>query len=414
MLAIEMVLEETRMRTTTFLARAGVGVLAAALVAAFAAGCASGQQQAGGGGAAPAAPVKVAVVYSKTGLLSAYGAQYLVGFQAGLDYATKGSGKAGSHQLDITYADDAGDPAKAVAATKQYVGQGFKIVAGTDDSGIATQLAPLAAQNKILYIDGPAASDGITGVNRYTFRSGRQTYQDVATAGTFVGDPAGKKVLVFAQDTVFGQGNAAAVEQVLGAKGAKVSKVLVPASTTDFTPFAQQVAQAAPDLVFVAWAGATTASMWQALDQQKVLSSTTVTTGLANAASFSAYGSAATKINFLSYYFPSATDNPVNTAMTQSITKAGGTPDLFSPDGFVAAQMIVHAVEKADGDNVEPMVDGLAGWTFDGPKGSTTIRAGDHAVLQPMFQAKLMQDGAGYTPKLLRTIPADATAPPQK
>jgi len=35
--------EETRMRTTTFLARAGVGVLAAALVAAFAAGCASGQ-----------------------------------------------------------------------------------------------------------------------------------------------------------------------------------------------------------------------------------------------------------------------------------------------------------------------------------------------------------------------------------
>lgn len=76
--------------------------------------------------------------------------------------------------------------------------------------------------------------------------------------------------------------------------------------------------------------------------------------------------------------------------------------------------MIVHAVEKADGDNVEPMVDGLAGWTFDGPKGSTTIRAGDHAVLQPMFQAKLMQDGAGYTPKLLRTIPADATAPPQK
>ena len=59
------------MRTTTFSARAGVGVLAAALVAAFAAGCASGQQQAGGGGAAPAAPVKVAVVYSKTGLLSA-------------------------------------------------------------------------------------------------------------------------------------------------------------------------------------------------------------------------------------------------------------------------------------------------------------------------------------------------------
>ncbi len=201
------------MRIAKILGRTSAGVLATALVTTLATGCASGQQQAGGGDTSAGAPVKVAVVYSKTGPLAAYGEEYLTGFKAGLDYATKGTGKAGSHELQVTYADDAGDPAKAVAATKQYVGQGFKIVAGTDDSGIATQLAPLAAQNKILYIDGPAASDAITGVNRYTFRSGRQTYQDVATAGTFVGDPKGKKILVFAQDSVFGQGNATAVER---------------------------------------------------------------------------------------------------------------------------------------------------------------------------------------------------------
>jgi branched-chain amino acid transport system substrate-binding protein len=381
-------------------------------VLALVSGCATAQQQAGGQTTA-GAPVKVAIVYSKTGLLSAYGEEYLAGFKAGLDYATNGTGSVGGHQLEITYADDAGDPSKAVAATKQYVGEGFKIVAGTADSGIATQLAPLAEQNKILYVDGPAAGDAITGVNRHTFRSGRQTYQDVATAGTFVGDPAGKKVLVFAQDSVFGQGNAAAVEKVLGARGSTVGKLLVPASTTDLTPFAQQAKQAGADLVFVAWAGATTAAMWQALDQQAVLSSTTVVTGLANSASFSAYGPAATKIKFLSYYFPAATTNPVNTALTDGITKSGGKPDLFSPDGFVAAQMIVHAVKTADGDNVDAMISALEGWTFDAPKGSTTIRAKDHAMLQPMFQATLQQDGSGYTPKLVGTIPADATAPAQ-
>jgi hypothetical protein len=32
---------------------------------------------------------------------------------------------------------------------------------------------------------GPAAADAITGINEYTFRSGRQSAQDVATAGTF-------------------------------------------------------------------------------------------------------------------------------------------------------------------------------------------------------------------------------------
>jgi branched-chain amino acid transport system substrate-binding protein len=386
--------------------------MAAALVLTLVSGCATAQQQAGSDTAA-GAPIKVAIVYSKTGLLSAYGEEYVAGFKAGLDYATKGTGSAAGHQLQVTYADDAGDPAKAVAATKQYVGDGYKIVAGTDDSGIATQLAPLAEQNKILYIDGPAAGDGITGINRYTFRSGRQTYQDVATAGTFVGDPSGKKVLVFAQDSVFGQGNATAVEKVLGAKGAKVSKLLVPTSATDLTPFAQQAKQAGADLVFVAWAGATTGAMWQALDQQGVLSSTTVATGLANSASFSAYGPAAPKIKFLSYYFPAAANNPVNTAMTSAISKAGATPDLFSPDGFVAAQMIVHAVQTANGDNVDAMIGALEGWTFDAPKGSTTIRAQDHAMLQPMFQATLEQNGSSYTPKLVATVPADTTAPPK-
>ena len=68
----------------------------------------------------------------------------------------------------MQYADDGGDPAKAVTAAKQYIGQGVKIVAGTTDSGVASQLAPLAEQNKILYIDGPAATDKITGANRHT------------------------------------------------------------------------------------------------------------------------------------------------------------------------------------------------------------------------------------------------------
>ena len=384
-----------------------VGAAALAGVTALS-GCASDDQKAAG---SDSAAVKVAVVYSKTGLLAAYGQEYLQGFQAGLDYATKGTNKAGGRDIQVTYADDAGDPAKAVTAAKQYIGQGYKILAGTTDSGVANQLAPLAEQNKVLYIDGPAATDAITGANRYTFRSGRQSYQDVATAGSFLGDPAGKKVLVFAQDTTFGQGNAAAVKAVLGGKGAQVSQLLVPAAATDFTPFARQAAQARPDLVFVAWAGNTTAAMWQALDQQKVLSSTTVVTGLANTASYGAYGSASGKINFLSHYFPEATDNPVNTAMKQAITKAGGTPDLFSPDGFVAAQMIVHAVEKAGGDDVEKMVSGLEGWTFDAPKGSQTVRAGDHAMLQPMFQAKLTGSGTSWAPKLVTTVPATTTAP---
>lgn len=400
--------------------RAGPAMVLVAGLALLAAGCApssttgaTGATTASPGASTPKAPVKVGVIYSKTGLLAAYGQEYYDGLQVGLDYVTKGTGSVAGHKLEVTYVDDGGDPAKAVAAAKDLIGKGYKILAGTTDSGIALQLAPLAAQNKVLYLSGPAAVDKITGINRYTFRTGRQTYQDVATAGTFVGDPKGKKVLVLAQDSAFGQGNAAAVQAVLGAKGATVSKLLVPLNSTDFTPFAQQVKQAAPDLLFVAWAGATTGPMWQSLDQQGVFAATKVVTGLGNVASYPAYGPAASKISFLSYYFGGAASNPVNDALVAGLTKQGKQADLFSPDGFVAAQLIARAVEKAGGDaSVDAMISALEGWTFQAPKGQETVRAADHAMIQPMFQAKLVAQGGSLTPQLVTTVPGDQVAPP--
>lgn len=388
----------------------------AAVVALGLAGCAPTVSAGDSGGStSSSAPVDVGMIYSATGPLAAYGAEYKAGFEAGIDYATKGTGKVDGRKLDISWNDDTGSADTAVSLAKNLIGKGDKIIAGTTDSGIATTLAQQAEQNKILYISGPAAADALTGVNKYTFRSGRQSYQDVATAGTFVGDPAGKKIVVFAQDDAFGQGNLAAVKAVLGAKGATVSSVLVPDSATEFTPFAQNLVNAKPDLVFVAWAGATTSAMWQALQQQGVFSVAPVVTGLANTASYNAYGAVSDKISFLSYYFPGAADTPIEKKMIASITKAGGTPDLFSPDGFVAAQMIVHAVQKAGGDDVDKMISALEGWSFPSVKGTITVRASDHAMIQPMYQAKLVKGSDGkWTPQLIKTVSASTVAPPEK
>src|SRR5690606_28829471 len=221
---------------------------------------------AGGGGQAT---VKVGVTYSGTGPLAAYGEQYKAGLEAGIDYATDGTGEVDGTTIEITYRDDTGNADTAVAAARDLIGQDYKILAGTIVSGIAVAMAEQAEQNEILYISGPAAVDAHTGVNRYTFRTGRQSLQDVATAGAFL-EGEGQKVVVFAQDNAFGQGNLAAVEAVLGGEGAEVSSVLVPEDATEFTPFARQLVDADPDLIFVAWAGATAGNMWTALEQQDV------------------------------------------------------------------------------------------------------------------------------------------------
>jgi branched-chain amino acid transport system substrate-binding protein len=268
-------------------------------------------------------------------------------------------------------------------------------------------VAPLAAQNKVLFISGPAATDAITGINKYTFRSGRQSYQDVLAAKSYLPAPNGKKVLVFTQEGAFGKSNTDAVKAVIGGAGATVEAIAVPANATDFTGFAVQAKNAKADMVFVAWAGTTATAMWQALDQQGVLGSTLVVTGIDQRASWPAFGAAGSKISLLAHYFDGASDNAATSALR---TAVGGKVDLFHPDGFTAAQLVVKAAEG--GDDVDKMVTALEGYAFDGVKGKLTVRKEDHALIQPMFQGKFTGAGADLKPELVKAIdPADATPP---
>lgn len=378
--------------------RLGVSALAAAAFVAFA-------------GVASSAPsshtIKVGVIYSKTGLLSAYGEQYVDGLQAGLKYIKK-NGKVGGHKMEVTYIDDAGDPAKASAAFKDLVGQGYKIIIGSVSSGVALTLAPLAAQNQVLYISGPAANDGITGNNRYTFRSGRQTTQDVLTIRGIIGPKEiGKKILVFAQDSAFGQGNLAAVRNVLGGFGHTVSSIMVPLSATDFTPFAQQAKKAEADLYFVAWAGTTAPAVWRAFEQAGIAPKD-VATGLAERATWQYY---VPGIRFLSHYTTLAPKTAVNAWLRKELKKQGKLSDLFTPDGFVAAQMLGRAITKGGGSDVDKMIDALEGWQFKAPKGTQRIRESDHAMAQPMFEVKLVSVGGTYQAQVVKSYAPGTVMP---
>ncbi|QIX28573.1 ABC transporter substrate-binding protein [Nocardioides sp. JQ2195] len=385
--------------------------LVSAVVAA-ALGLSSCAPAADGAGGDDDGTIEVGIITSESGPLASYGKAYLAGFEAGLDYATDGTNEVDGTKIELRVGDDAADADKAVQLAKEYIGDGVNILAGTTSSAVALSMAEQAELNKVLYISGPAATDALTGINDYTFRSGRETYQDVATAGDLLGDVKGKKVVIFAQDNAFGQGNEAAVKGILGGQGADVASVMVGEDVKEFTSFAQQVNEHRPDLVFVAWAGETTGSMWQSLQQQGVFDKAPVVTGLGDIASFGAYGPVAKDIQFLAHYFATAPDNEVNDAMVKAVEDAGEQADLFTPDGFVAAQMVVRAIEEGDGD-VDAMIDALEGWSFEGPKGTTTVRAGDHALIQDMFQAKLAKQGSSYVPELVKVLPADQVAPPE-
>jgi branched-chain amino acid transport system substrate-binding protein len=390
--------------------RSGAALALVALAGACLAGTAAARVDAHG--ATRATTVDVAFIYPKTGGLAAFGQEEYDGFRAGLAYT---KGKCGNYTINPTYIDDATDPATAINAFKSAVGQGTKIVAGTGSSGIALQLAPLAAQNNVLYIAGPAAADAITGLNRNTFRAGRQTLQDVLDAANiFPPKSTGKKVEVFAEDTAFGAGNVAAVQAIFGSKGHTVAKILSPFGAADLTPYAQQLKNSGADAAFVAWANTTnSAAMWQALQQQGVSKQMDLITGLANRESYDALGPLVQGVTLVSHYVYQAPKNVVNTYMTKWLAKNKlGVPNLFTPDGFVTAQMICQALKKG-GTDTSKQISALEGWQFLAPKGKQRIRPQDHAMLQPMFQVQLVNgSGSHFVVKVKKTVSAGNVQPP--
>ena len=151
--------------------------------------------------------------------------------------------------------------------------------------------------------------------------------------------------------------------------------------------------------------------MFKTLDQQGVYNGTQVVTGLAERATWAAFGDQATKINFLSHYVYTAPNNKVNTWLKTQMRKRSQVPDLFTPDGFVQAQMLVHALQKGDYD-VDKMISSLEGWKFLAPKGFQAIRPQDHAMLQPMFRVKLVSTNGHLVANVLGTASTYDTAPP--
>lgn len=398
--------------TRGWLRRAALAGAVGLVVGAVAAAAAASTDVRGG---ASASSVRVGLIYSRTGALSGFGNEYVTGFEYGLIYAKKTMQNCGGHKIDVTYVDDQTTAATATNAAKDLIGQGVKIIAGSTSSGVAAQLAPIADQNNVLFISGAAAADALTGLNRHTFRAGRQSYQDVMTAANFLPPKSvGKKIVVFAEDTAFGASNVAAVTQVFGGKGHSVSKILAPFGAPDLTPYAQQLKNAHADLVFVAWAGSNNVAMWQALQQQGIMQSTDVVTGLADRVSYPSFGPLVPGVKLLSHYVYQAPKNKVNKWLVAQMARhSGAVPDLFTPDGFVTAMMICRAVQKSGGSDVNRMISALEGWQFLAPKGIERIRKSDHAMIQPMFEVQLVKNSKGnYEPKVLKTISPGNVQPP--
>ena len=147
------------------------------------------------GPAAAQQPLKIALIYSKTGPLEAYARQTEAGFMLGLEYATKGTMEIGGRKIEVITKDDQFKPDMAKTALEQAYGDDkVDIAVGTTGSSGALAMLPVAEEYKKVLLVEPAVADQITGANwnRYIFRTARNS-SNSATVASVNGTTCGRR-----------------------------------------------------------------------------------------------------------------------------------------------------------------------------------------------------------------------------
>ena len=363
-------------------------------------------------------PLKIALIYSKTGPLEAYARQTEMGFMLGLEYATQGKMEIGGRKIEVILKDDQLKPDMGKAALEQAYGDDkVDIAVGTTGSPIALAMLPIAEEYKKILIVEPAVADQITGDkwNRYIFRTARNSTQDaLASAATLKDENI--SIATLAQDYAFGKDGVAAVKDALAAVGSKakiVHEEYAPQATTDFTASAQRIFDALKDkpgrkVVVVVWAGAHPLPKLMDLKPERynieIAPGGNILPVMAGWKQFPGLEGAI-------YYYWGFPKNPVNDWLVTEYKKKnnGAPPDFFVAGGMSAAIAIVEAVKKAKSTDSEKLIAAMEGMSFETPKGTVTFRKEDHQALQEMYHWRMKKNPPDNVDllELVRVIPAD-------
>lgn len=364
--------------------------------------------------------VKVGVISSITGTYATQAKDFRNGFEAGLDYLTKGTNTVNGRKIEVTYADDTGKPAVGIAKAKSMIASGTTFLTGITDSSIAIPVAQQAIQNNAIYLPGGSASYQLTGMSPLVFGNATKNGSKIFQRLLGDGDLSSKKLAYVGQDYAYGQDTYTSLKLQLDPLGVTSTKYLLPTSTTNFTAVAAQIKAANPDYIYSSWVGAGTDQLFAALRAQGVFETSRFVGYLITRDTYASIGEAlgpegVKNALFSLYYYPGFSGNAEEKFLMSWSAKHGHQVEYDDPTGWNVAAMLVRALQ-AGGTDVKKMAASLDDYTWTSPQGEVTMRAADHGELTPQFAVRLTEGAGGawtpvlvkaYTPKEMETPVTD-------
>jgi len=345
-----------------------------------------------------AAPIKIANIEALSGPFEQFGNQARVGFELGMEYATKGTMKLLGRPVEIIVKDSQIKPAIGKQLlTEAYKDDKVDLAVGPTSSAVAMAMLPVPLEFKKILVVEPAVSSAITGKdsNRYVFKTSRNSSHDAIGNAMVIAKP-GVFIATVAQDFTFGHAFVEQYKKACEAKGAKiVIEEFLPIKTVDFTASAQRIIRAMKNIkgekyLFLNWAGKGSPLNKfhdMKLDEKYGIKLTTGGNILPVLKGYKPFAG----MEGSGYYYYENPNNKMNDWLIAEYKKRfkGMPPDFFVCGGFAAAMFVADAISKAGSTDAEKLIAVMEGMKWMTPKGMMVMRKKDHQALQEMYHFKL-------------------------
>lgn len=313
-------------------------------------------------------------------------------------------------KIELVKEDTEANADKAKDKAKKLVEQDeVAVLTGLIASPEATGLINYVTEKKVIMIVANAGANAVTRQLKkpLIFRTSFSNWQTSYPLGEWAFKNVGKRALVTAPDYAAGKEDVEAFKEgFTKAGGALVPPEIYPKlGNTDFAQYLAQIRDAKPDFVFAFYAGSDAINFVTQYDQFGLKKEIPLIGPgfLVEADVLPSQKTSALGIKNLMHYAPGL-DNPENKKYVEDFKKEyNAEPTVYSVQAWDAAQLIRLSLEAVKGDSkdAEAWAKAMAGVSIKSPRGPLTIDPDTHNPIQDFYIREVIEQGGGYTNKVL-------------
>lgn len=342
------------------------------------------------GNAAAAEPIKIGMIWAKTGSIVDQGEYLAQGSMLALEQR---NGMLLGRPAEIVWLDEP-NPQGAQQSAERLVGE-HKVagIVGGALSSFALAISAVAKKSKVPYVAANAAAGALTGssCNKYTFR-----LQPPVDVHTRVFAPycasLGKKWYLLTAAYAFGQDIKKSFTDYITANGgAVVGADDVPVNTADYSSFILKIRAAKPDVVIggIAASDLTTfLKQWNELGMRGKIPFAEIAVG--NTDLWGVGPDAADGLYTLTWYYKNPNNPPEDQAMAAAYEKKYSRPPADKAwMGWFGMKTLLDSIESANSTDAGAIVTALEHWRDKRGDLDVGYRPYDHQMTSRLLIAQI-------------------------